>query len=251
MFILFALVVMRMSGAILFNPLLGRTNYPRPAKGALIFALSLLLYLGVDGQLAHEPSTMLEFGFMLMKELMVGFVLGFSMELAYAVIRFASAIMDYTMGLSMAQVYDPQYNTQMTITSGIYYALLSLLFLATNGHLRMIGLFYTSARLIPFGEVTLRTELYQLMLEIFKANIAMGLQIAFPLIAMELVTEAAIGILMRMIPQINVFAVNFQVKIIVGLMMMVLLFSPMADKMYVIIDNTFIYMEQLLELMRP
>lgn len=56
---------------------------------------------------------------------------------------------------------------------------------------------------------------------------------------------------MRMIPQINVFAVNFQVKIIVGLMMMVLLFSPMADKMYVIMDNTFIYMEQLLQLMQP
>ena len=193
MFILFALVFMRMSGAILFNPLLGRTNYPRPAKGALIFALSLLLYLGVDGQLTHEPSSMLEFGFMLTKELMEGFALGFSMELAYAVIRFASAIMDYTMGLSMAQVYDPQYNTQMTITSGIYYALLSLLFLTTNGHLRMIGLFYTSARLIPFGEVALKAELYQLMLEIFKANIALGLQLAFPLIAMELVTEAVVG----------------------------------------------------------
>ena len=96
MFILFALVFMRMSGAILFNPLLGRTNYPRPAKGALIFALSLLLYLGVDGQLTHEPSSMLEFGFMLMKELMVGFALGFSMELAYAVIRFASAMPLFT-----------------------------------------------------------------------------------------------------------------------------------------------------------
>ena len=250
MFILFALVVMRMSGAILFNPLLGRTNYPRPAKGALIFALSLLLYLGLDGQLAHEPATMLEFGFMLLKELMVGFVLGFSMELAYAVIRFASAIMDYTMGLSMAQVYDPQYNTQMTITSGIYYALLSLLFLTTNGHLRMIGLFYTSARLVPFGEVTLRTELYQLMLEIFKANIAMGLQLAFPLIAMELVTEAAIGILMRMIPQINVFSVNFQLKIIVGLAMLVLLFSPMSDKLYTVLNNMYQSMEQLVMLMR-
>ena len=250
MFILFALVFMRMSGAILFNPLLGRTNYPRPAKGALIFALSLLLYLGVDGQLTHEPSSMLEFGFMLMKELMVGFALGFSMELAYAVIRFASAIMDYTMGLSMAQVYDPQYNTQMTITSGIYYALLSLLFLITYGHLRMIGLFYTSAELIPFGEVTLRTEIYQLMLEIFKTSLTTGFQFAFPLVAMELVTEAAVGILMRMIPQINVFAVNFQIKIMVGLMMLVYLFSPMGSRIYVMLDDMFLYMQRLIMLMR-
>lgn len=251
MFILFALIFMRMSGAVVFNPLLGRTNYPRPAKGALIFSLTLLLYLGVDGVLQHQPSGMLEYGFMLVKELLLGFVLGFSMELSYAVLRFASAIMDYTMGLSMAQTYDPQYGTQMTITSGIYYAFMSLLFLATDGHIRLLSLFFSSARLVPFGEVSFRPELYQLMIEIFKTNIAMGLQFAFPLIAMEMVTEATIGILMRMIPQINVFSVNFQLKIIVGMFMMVFLFSPMADRLYVIIDNTFLYMWQLLELMRP
>lgn len=251
MFILFALIFMRMSGAVVFNPLLGRTNYPRPAKGALIFSLTLLLYLGVDGVLQHQPSGMLEYGFMLVKELLLGFVLGFSMELSYAVLRFASSIMDHTMGLSMAQVYDPQYGAQMTITSGIYYAFMSLLFLATDGHIRLLSLFFSSARLVPFGEVSFRPELYQLMLEIFKTNIAMGLQFAFPLIAMEMVTEATIGILMRMIPQINVFSVNFQLKIIVGMFMMVFLFSPMADRLYVIIDNTFLYMWQLLELMRP
>ena len=54
MFILFSLIFMRMSGAIIFNPLLGRTNFPNPAKGALIFVLSLMLYMGVDGTLAHK-----------------------------------------------------------------------------------------------------------------------------------------------------------------------------------------------------
>ena len=66
---------------------------------------------------------------------------------------------------------------------------------------------------------------------------------------MELVTEAAVGILMRMIPQINVFAVNFQIKIIVGLMMLVYLFSPMAARLYVMIDDMFMNMQRLLSLM--
>ena len=214
MFILFALIVMRMSGAIAFNPIFVRTNYPRVAKGALIFLLSLMLYLGVDGTLVHQPANMIEYGVMLVKELMVGFVLGFSMELTFAIVRFASSIMDHTMGLSMAQVYDPQYNTQMTITSGIYYAFIALIFLATDGHVRLIALFFSSARLVPFGEVVLRPELSELMLEIFKTSILTGFQFAFPLVAMELVTEAAVGILMRMIPQINVFAVNFQKRIL-------------------------------------
>ncbi|MCI8517521.1 MAG: flagellar biosynthetic protein FliR [Hungatella sp.] len=250
MFILFALVFMRMTGAVMFNPVLGRSNIPNTYKGALIFMLTLMLYLSVGGVLSHEPGTMIEFGVMLIQELFMGFVLGFSMELFFMVVRFASSIMDQTMGLSMAQVYDPTTRTQMTVSSGLFYAFLFLLFMAVDGHVHLIGLFFTSARLVPFGEVHIRPELYQMVLEIFKTNIVMGLQFAFPIIAMELVTEAAVGILMRMIPQINVFAVNFQLKILVGLMMLVFLFSPMADKVHVILRDMFLYMERLLVLMR-
>ena len=250
MFILFALVFMRMTGAVMFNPVLGRTNIPNAYKGALIFMLTLMLYVAAGGVLQHESGTMVEFGVMLVQELFVGFVLGFSMELFFMVVRFASSIMDQTMGLSMAQVYDPTTRTQMTVSSGLYYAFLFMLFMAVDGHVHLIGLYFTSARLIPFGKVQFRPELYEMILELFKSNIVMGLQFAFPIIAMELVTEAAVGILMRMIPQINVFAVNFQLKIAVGMMMLVYLFSPMADRVHVILRDMFLYMERLLVLMR-
>lgn len=156
MFILFALVFMRMTGAVMFNPVLGRSNIPNTYKGALIFMLTLMLYLSVGGVLSHEPGTMIEFGVMLIQELFMGFVLGFSMELFFMVVRFASSIMDQTMGLSMAQVYDPTTRTQMTVSSGLFYAFLFLLFMAVDGHVHLIGLFFTSARLVPFGEVHIR-----------------------------------------------------------------------------------------------
>lgn len=249
MFILFTFIFMRMTGAVMFNPVLGRTNIPRTYKGALIFVLTIMLYVGVDGVLEYEPSTMLEYGILLMQELLIGFVLGFSMELFFMIIRFATSVMDHTMGLSMAQSYDPTTSTQMTVTTGLFYAFLFLLFLAGDGHVRFLGLIFASARLIPFGHVKFGPEVSRMMLEIFKTNITAGLQFAFPIIAMEMVTEAAVGILMRMIPQINVFAVNFQLKIMVGLMMLVYMFSPMSDKLYVILDNMFLYMQRLLALM--
>ncbi len=249
MFILFALVFMRMTGAVAFNPVLGRSNIPTSYKGALVFMLTLMLYMSAGGALQHEPATMVEFGVMLMKELLVGFVLGFSMELFFMVVRYASSIIDHTMGLSMAQVYDPANRTQVTVSSSLFYAFLFLLFMAVDGHVHLIGMFFVSARLVPFGEVTVRPELYMMVLEIFKSNIVMGLQFAFPIIAMEMVTEAAVGILMRMIPQINVFAVNFQLKILVGLMMLVYLFSPMADKMHAILRDMFVYMQRLIVMM--
>ena len=72
----------------------------------------------------------------------------------------------------------------------------------------------------------------------------------FRSIAMEMVAETAVGILMRMIPQINVFSINFQMKIIVGLSMLLMLFSPMSDKLYTVLNNMYQSMERLVMLMR-
>lgn len=250
MLILFSLIVMRMSGAIAFNPVLGRTNVPKRVKASFVLVLSLMLYMGFGGKLVHEPATMIEYGVMLAGELLFGFTLGFSMELSLLTVQFASAVMDYSMGLNIAQIYDPQYNTQLTITSGMYYAFMVLLFLATNGHLRLIAIFFQSALAVPFGTVAWKPELTQAMLGMFEQSILIGLQFAFPLIAMELVTEIAVGILMRIIPQVNVFVVNFQVKIIVGMFMLLFLFSPMSDKMYMILDQMFVAMQKLVVLMK-
>ena len=251
MLVLFSLIVARMTGAIVFNPIFGRSNVPGRMKAGLILFLSLLLYSSFGGELEVQPAGLLEYGVMMLKELFVGFVLGFSMELAVMILRFASAVMDFSMGLSMAQVYDPQYNGQVTVTSGIYYGFFVLLFFATNCHLRVIQIFFQSADVLPFGMVTLNMELPQAILVVFRENIAMGLQYAFPLIAIELVTEAAVGILMRMIPQINVFSVNFQIKIIVGLLTLLMLFSPMSDRIYYIFDDMLAFMEDAILLLAP
>ena len=242
MFITFSMAVMRMSGAIGFNPLFGKSNFPVKIRAYFIFALSLLLYLSADQTQMAYPGSMAEYILMLAGELFLGAVLAFAMELAFLTIRFASSIMDYSMGLSMAQVYDPQYGTQSTVSSGIYYAFMVLISFASNSHLRLLELFYQSVQLIPFGKVTFNPMLVHVITAGFCQGILTGMQFAFPMIAIELVSELAMGILMRIIPQINVFTVNFQVKIIMGLLMMLLLFSPMADY----IDTIFTYMYQMM-----
>ena len=251
MLIMFSMAVMRMSGAIGFNPLFGKSNIPVRIRAYFIFALALLLYLSADPASMTAPDSMAEYMMMLSGELFLGAVLAFAMELAFLTIRFASSVMDYSMGLSMAQVYDPQYSTQSTVSTGIYYAFMVLLFFASNSHIQLLSIFYKSVELIPFGKVVLNPMLVQVFTEGFCKAVLVGMQFAFPMIAIELVTELAVGILMRIIPQINVFAVNFQIKIIMGLLMMLLLFSPMADYIDTIIANMFEMMWELLSSMKP
>lgn len=62
-------------------------------------------------------------------------------------------------------------------------------------------------------------------------------------------TEFAVGILMKIIPQINVFVVNFQLKIIVGMMILLLLFTPMADRFYTLLDQMFAWVQELVTIM--
>lgn len=247
---LFSMIVMRISGAIAGNPVFGKTNFPARGKACLIVALSALLFQSFDHSSFRAPESLAEYLVMLFGELLFGLVISFVMELSFLVVRFASSVMDYCMGLSMAQIYDPQYGTQSTVSSGLYYGFMVLIFFATDGHLRLIQIFYESAELIPFGAVALSPAIMEVVTDAFCQAVMMGMQFAFPLIAIELLSETAMGILMRVVPQINVFAVNFQVKIFVGLFMLLLLFSPIADRMGVILEKMYWNMEQLGFLMK-
>ncbi len=115
---LFALIMMRMSGFILMNPIYGRMNIPMRFKAALIFALTLVIYAHSAGE-AFDTAGTFEFGFLLIKEFVAGYIIGYVMQLFFFIISFTGYVMDYQMGLSMATVYDPQSNAQMAVTGSV------------------------------------------------------------------------------------------------------------------------------------
>lgn len=250
MFILFSFIVMRMSGAVAFNPIFGRVNYPARARAALILALSFFCYSYTGGKLNVVPSNFIEYGFLLLKELFVGFCLGFAMDLTFLSLRFATSVIDFSLGLSMAQVFDPQSSSQATVSTGLFYTFLLLIFLSVDGHLRFLEILFKTIDTNPFGEVSIRTLLMpKLILNLFVASMKMGLELAFPIMGIELMTEVALGILMRVIPQISIFQVNFQLKISLGFLMLYFLLVPISDKMNDIIRSAFDYLEQVMRLL--
>jgi len=250
MLLLFSFIVMRMSGAIAFNPIFGRVNYPQRARAAFILVLSFYCYSYTGGVLRVVPTSFLEYGFLLLKELFMGFCLGFAMDLCFLSLRFATSVIDFSLGLSMSQVFDPQSRSQATVSTGLFYGFLLLLFLSVDGHLRFLEILFRTIDTNPFGQVSIRLLMMpKLMLSLFVASMKMGLELAFPIMGIELMTEVALGILMRVIPQINIFQVNFQLKIAVGLSMIYFLMIPISDKMKDIIGNAFEYLGKVMQLL--
>lgn len=245
---LFSLILMRMSGFILLNPILGRRNIPGYVKGGTVMVFTLMLYSFSSAQVP-EPVTSVEYAVLLIKEFAMGYVIGFVMELFVMIITYAGTIIDFQMGLSMATVFDPQSNAQVAVTGSIFHAYFILLFFAVDGHLALFKLLIQSSEIVPYGQVVIGTKVAWTMLEIFTQCIVMAIKFAFPIMAIEFITEIAVGILMKVIPQINVFVVNIQAKVLVGLLMLIFLFSPMSDYVGFIISQMLLTVENMIRIL--
>lgn len=225
---LFALIMMRMSGFILLNPIYGRTNIPMRFKAGLIFALTLVVYSHSAGE-AFETAGTFEFGFLLIKEFVAGYIIGYVMHLFFFIISFSGFILDYQMGLSMSTVYDPQSNAQMAITGSLLQTWFMLMFFAVDGHLALMRIMVTSAEIVPYGGILITQGLAVRIIEIFLECVELGIRFSLPIIAAEMLVEVGIGILNKAVPQISIFVINIQIKLIVGLGLLFIMFSPIGE----------------------
>ena len=246
---LFSLILMRMAGCILFNPILGRTNIPMAVKSAFIMVLTLVVYSS-SAPVAVDMSNAIGYGTLLLKEFAVGMVLGTVFNFMTGAILFAGAVMDYQMGLSMSTIYDAQSNSSVTLSANLLNYLFVLCFLTTDAHLIVLRIFMTSAQIVPYGSISLGPEVATAALGFFSEFMALMLRLAMPMLAVQIFVETGVGILMKTIPQINIFVVNIQAKILVGLIVWILLFIPMSDFILDALDVLIQSMEDMLVTMR-
>ncbi len=223
----FALIMMRMSGCIFFNPILGRRNFPATFKVGIVLALTLMIFTYSEVNVKEATTT---FGYMwpLLKEFGVGYVMGFVVTLFTYVIIFGGEFIDVQMGLSMAKVYDPQSNISMSISGTFYNILFTFLFFASNGHITMMSFFLTLGDIIPYGGVAYNPDMPMAIIDLFCLCTILGIKLAMPILAVEFLLEMGVGILMKAIPQINVFVVNIQAKVLIGLTMLFIIYTPMV-----------------------
>lgn len=225
---LLMLIIARMSGCVLFNPLLGRRGIPGMVKAGFILLLSLSVFSMTPGGL-EVPGTLLGLALSFLLELFLGYVLGLVINIFFYIPVMAGSVIDMQMGLSMASTYDPASGIQVTATSNLLNVLMSLLFFVANGHQTLIRIFVTSGRVIPFGAVAPGEALYAALIEVFINCTILGVKLAMPILAAELMGQVGMGILMKVIPQINVFVINIDLKVIVGLVLLMLLLTPFSE----------------------
>lgn len=225
---LLLLILARMSGFILFNPLLGRQSIPNLVKSGLILLLSVTAY-SMTAYRPAVPETILELSVRLLLELMIGYLVGIVMNLFFYIPLLGGEIIDTQMGMSMGRTYDPSSQTSTTATASLLNVLMMLLFFAGNGHYTLLRIFLSSGQVVPFGQAAFGQDVYWGVVELFVSCTLMAIKLCMPILAAELLGQMGMGILMKVIPQINVFAINIELKVIIGMALLLALISPVSE----------------------
>ena len=150
------------------------------------------------------------------QQILIGVMLGFSLRIAFAAVDVAGQLIGLQMGLSFAIFYDPLNASQSPVVGELFGLLAMLIFLALNGHLLMLALLAQSFTLLPVSIAALPAASYSSLLAWAATMFTAGVLLSLPLIAALLVANIAMGVLSRVAPQLNLFAVGFPVTIVAG-----------------------------------
>lgn len=244
---LFLYILTRMSGFVLFNPILGRRGIPGLVRAGFILILSLTLFsLTPDG--IPMPENLIQFGVKLSLELFLGYLLGFTIQLFFYLPQLAGDVIDTQLGFSMGKIYDAGTQTSMSVTSTLLNLLMFLLFFAANGHHTLMRILLTSGDFVPFGAASFGTNVSQAIIELFLICTLLAVKLSLPVLAAELMGQIGMGILMKAIPQINVFSINIELKVVIGLLMLILLITPFSQFLLSAENQMLAAMQELLRL---
>ena len=239
----FLLILTRVSCFIFAAPFFSLQNIPRNVRIVLSVLTSVLLYGTLTPAPAVIYSTVLEYAIIILKEAMAGLLLGFGASVCSSIVSFAGSIADMETGLSMMTLMDPTTRDTTSITGVLYQYALMLMMVATGMYRYLFGALADSFVLIPVNGAVFHGEsLVRSVIEFLTDYVVIGFRIVLPIFCVMLLLNAVLGILAKVAPQMNMFAVGIQLKVLVGLS--VLLFT--ASMLPGTADFIFREMQQLM-----
>lgn len=213
----FLLILVRVTMFVYVIPFFSLNAVPRRYRVVLSVMISVVLY-GVLPRQEIVYNTVYGYALIVAKEFVTGILIGMGVNLCSAILALTGAIADMEVGFSMVMLLDPATKQQTTITSTLYQNLIMLILVITGMYQYIIGALAESYELIPVhGAVLDAGKLMNVAIRFMGEYISIGFRICLPIFAAILMLNAVLGILAKVSPQMNMFAVGLQLKIFVGL----------------------------------
>jgi len=216
----FALVAARLTGLLLFQPVLGSLAVPVPVRALLIIGLAALItpLVPVPPDLPDSPTAV---AVAALGELLLGVLLGLAGMLCFYGLQLAGLLLAQESGLAYGQVLDPTTEEEDTVLGAFYLQLGLVLFLVLGGHRVLVSVCLDTFRTLPLLAATpATTHGVELLVEGLTLGSHLALRVAAPALLALFLVNVALGFISRTMPQLNVLAVGFSLKSLVTLLIM-------------------------------
>lgn len=196
--------------------------FPAPVKVAISLGVGLVAGPRAVEAAGTVPGIMLAAGSLeflgaLVLQAVVGLGLGFLVRMVFAAVQTAGSVIDLFGGFALAQGFDPLSQTQTSLFGKFYdFSALALLF-ASNGHQLVLGGLLRSFDALPLGEGLNMTAMGHVLTNGLGELMIAALQIAGPLVVVLFLADVGLGLLTRVAPALNAFALGFPLKILLTL----------------------------------
>lgn len=238
----FLLILVRVTCFVYVAPFFSLNGVPRRVKIGFSIFLAYLLYTAVDrNEVVYN--TLLGYAVVVMKEALTGFLIGWGAQICATVTSLAGSIADMEIGLSMVSLMDPATRQQATFTGVFYQYFFTLLMIITGMYQYLLRALIDSFTLIPVNGAVFRAESLVESLAVFMGDyITIGFRIILPIFCTMILLNAVMGVLAKVSPQMNMFAVGMQLKVLVGLGIMFLTIRMLPNAA----DYVFVEMKRMI-----
>ncbi len=214
----FLLIFTRVTATLAFMPILGGQALPTLVKGGFALVTTIVLFPFIDVSRVPVDIDILLIGLFVFGEALIGVATAMVVSLVFAAVQLAGAAIDFQIGFGIVNVVDPVTNAQVSVTGQLLNITAMLLFMAVNAHhWALIGL-ADSFSIVPLCGFSGASGTANLFIDMMSAVYVTGMQIAAPVTVTLLLKQAAMGIIARTVPQINIFIVGFPLTIGLGMM---------------------------------
>lgn len=228
-------------------PIIGTRLAPARMRIALAFVTTIVV-VPMLPPIAATASLSLQTFIIIAQELLIGAAVGFSFQVVFQVFALSGQFMAMKMGLGFAAMNNPASGTPTTVISQFYIMLVTLMFLAINGHLVLISLVVESFHALPPGVSSLTRENFFALASLGSWMFAGALVMSLPVLTSLLVVNMTFGIMSRAAPQLNIFAVGFPFTLICGLSLIWVGLSAFPTNFNAVMSEGFSFVHDLLSL---
>lgn len=230
----FLLVFVRISTIMALMPVFGSQSIPVQGKVAFWLILSLIIFQVQPSNFTslQQPQVFAGFILSVLKEIVFGLVIGFVSSLLFTAIQFGGWLIDSEIGFGFVELVDPFNEEPVTVLGQFQVILFTILFLLFNGHYFFILAINQSFEIIPLAGIKFDSNgIVTSFIALFSGIFTCAIKFAAPIFVTLLITEVALGVVARTVPQINIFFVGMPLKIVVGLLTAILVL-PMLSTLF-------------------